>query len=558
MLCVRVEELESRLAPAGNWSAASDMASPRQFHTETLLDNGKVLVAGGSYAQGLGHGLASTELYDSINNSWSSASSMATLRMQHTATLLSNGKVLVAGGQSGTQQGVFLNSAELYDPATNTWSPAGSMTKARIVAEATLLVSGKVLVTGGIGSNNTSVSAAELYDPVSNTWSSAGSMSRIDHTATLLANGSVLVTGGYSGAYPNFTELSSASLYNPASNTWSSAGTMATVRREHAATLLSNGEVLVTGGSIDNTGSLSSTELYDPASNTWSAAGAMATARGYHMATRLGNGEVLVVGGIGSIASAERYDPASDTWTSAGSMAAARGTSVDTATLLSNGKVLVAGGNQDVTLSSAELYDPGNGAGFVVAGFPSTISAGTVGAFTITAQNADGTTNTSYTGTVHLSSSDSQAVLPGDYTFTADDQGVHVFNVALKTAGGRTLSVTDVATGAGGSQIGIGVNPAAASHFALSGPASVNSNASFNITVKALDAYGNVATGYRGAVRFTDSLTGSTLPANYTFKASDNGAHTFTGLKLKTKGNHTITVVDTLDGSILGTWVINV
>jgi hypothetical protein len=167
-----------------------------------------------------------------------SSASMNTARAYHTATLLANGKVLVTGGVNGSGP---LSSAELYDPASNSWSAAGTMSAAREEHTATLLPDGKVLVTGGETSSGAALSSAELYDPASNSWSAAAPMSvaREEHTATLLANGKVLVAGGTPGT--------SAQLYDPGTNTWSFAASMSTLRYFHTAMLLGNGKILVTG-----------------------------------------------------------------------------------------------------------------------------------------------------------------------------------------------------------------------------------------------------------------------------------------------------------------------
>ncbi len=326
--------------PTG-WSPAGSLSASRQWATATRLSSGKVLVAGGLNFTTTIVALASAELYDPATNSWSPAGSMAADRMAHTATLLQSGKVLVAGGADTN----FADrpSAELYDPATNTWSPAGSMAVARDGHTAILLpTSGKVLIVGG-GS-----ASAELYNPATNTWSSAGSMatSRATPTATLLSTGKVLVAGG---------GPATAELYDPATNTWSSAGSMAAARDVHTATLLSTGKVLVAGGYASGV-NLASAELYDPATNTWSSAGSMTMARRMHTATLLSTGKVLVTGSFnGSVAStsAELYDPATNTWSATGSMSSPRHT--HTATLLTSGKVLVAGGDR---VLPAELYDP--------------------------------------------------------------------------------------------------------------------------------------------------------------------------------------------------------
>jgi hypothetical protein len=196
---------------------------------------------------------------------------------------------------------------------------------------------------------------------------------------------------------------------------------------------------------------------------------------------------------------------------------------------------------------------------FSVTGFPSTTTAGVAHTFTVTALNANGTVNTGYTGTVQFSSSDPQAVLPADYTFTAADQGMHTFTVTLKTAGSQSITATDTVTGSiTGSETGIQVNPAAAVRLVLSGPSTIRSGTAFSITVTAVDAYGTTATGYRGTVHSSSSDSSATLPGNYTFTAADNGVHTFSRVKLRTRGLETITAIDTLFASISGSVTIQV
>jgi hypothetical protein len=197
--------------------------------------------------------------------------------------------------------------------------------------------------------------------------------------------------------------------------------------------------------------------------------------------------------------------------------------------------------------------------GFTVAGFPSPATAGVVGSLTVTALDPYGNRATGYAGTVHFTSSDTQAVLPGNYTFTAADAGMHTFSATLKTAGSQSVSATDTVNAAiAGTQGSILVNPAAASRFVLSASASVNAGTKFILTVTVGDVYGNVVTGYRGTIHFSSSDSSASLPKNYAFTAADLGVHTFTGLVLKKKGKQTITVTDTLDGSITGSVSINV
>jgi MYXO-CTERM domain-containing protein len=343
------------LLASSSWSPTGAMMQIRYFHTATLLPNGKVLVVGGSSGSGV---LASTELYDPATGTWSATGSLGTARYYHTATLLPTGKVLVAGGSSSS--GVALATTELYDPATGTWSTARPLpaSRGRNRHTATLLPNGKVLVAGGSGSTGP-LGNAELYDPATNTWTSTASLAqaRNFHTATLLPNGKVLVAGGY-GSGP----LTSAELYDPATGTWSATGSLARDRNRHTATLLPNGKVLVAAGSSLQ-GALALCELYDPATGTWSATGSVSQARDSHTATLLPSGKVLMVGGVATATYydiTELYDPATGTWSQTSPLT--QGRSVHVGVLLPSGKVLVAGGESTQYLASAELYEAEAGA----------------------------------------------------------------------------------------------------------------------------------------------------------------------------------------------------
>jgi hypothetical protein len=306
--------------------------------------------------------LASAELYDPASGTFNPTGSMQSPRGQGTATLLLDGRVLVTGGSNDSSETGVLATAELYDPASGKFSPTGSMSTARSDATATLLSDGRVLVAGGlvVGFPPKALASAELYDPATGKFNPTGSMTtaRWGFTATRLTDGRVLVAGGYGDS----GLLSSAELYDPASGTFSPTGSMTTARLDHAATRLTDGRVLIAGGDGVSAQPVASAELYDPATGKFNPTGSMAADRGGPTATLLTDGRVLVAGGYdGSedLASAELYDPASGTFSSAGSMGTAR--SDHTATLLSDGRVLVAGGEADPLsgpLASAELFQP--------------------------------------------------------------------------------------------------------------------------------------------------------------------------------------------------------
>src|SRR4030095_10868615 len=238
-------------------------------------------------------------------------------------------KVLVAGGSSQDPR------AELYDPATGTWNYTGSLNTNRAGQSATLLPNGKVLVAGGNSSDQQSLNSAELYDPATGTWSYTGSLNtnRRNHTATLLQNGKVLVVGGsdYQCSLAcNYTVLKSAELYDPATGAWSITGTLVTGtvgvgRTDHTATLLKSGQVLVAGGSDPGDFGVFDTELYDPTTGTWSVSGRNNIEHYFgHTATLLPNGDVLITGactqGIfcGSASSVELYNLATGRWSGTG------------------------------------------------------------------------------------------------------------------------------------------------------------------------------------------------------------------------------------------------
>jgi hypothetical protein len=289
---------------------------------------------------------------------------MGVARAGHTATLLSDGRVLVAGGWDAEGS---ISAAEIYDPDTKTFSSAGDMTVARSGHTATLLDDGRVLIVGGVGSGDASTGSAELYDPATGVFAPAGALWAVDHayghTATRLSNGNVLIAGGVTSS--DFV-LGNTELYDPASGTFKATGLL--VRYFHTATLLNDGRVLMAGGSGGNF-VLASAEVYEPSSGSFSATGSMAQKRWLSTANLLASGRVLVAGGrlLGDCGLSdecglptnvtELYDPVAGTFSPASSMAYGRES--HTATLLLDGRVLVTGGKTESgSTSSAELYDP--------------------------------------------------------------------------------------------------------------------------------------------------------------------------------------------------------
>jgi hypothetical protein len=287
---------------------------------------------------------------------WSETGLLNVPRMGHTATLLQNGMVLAHGGDWRSYvNGVFtdhgnLSSAELFNPATGIWTLAPSAFYERFGHTATLLPNGKVLVVGGIVGGSPTANT-ELFDSAQGQWFATGRTNtpRLDHAATALADGRVLVVGGYSASSP--APERSAEIYDPTTQVWTRTGDLGHARVLPTATLLLDARVLVVGG-----GTTSLAELYDPATGQWLFTAGPSQPGG--KATRLHDGKVVYV----SSRRVELFDPAQLTWRVVGSLNVGR--DAYTATLLSNGKVLVAGGfhvasNGDrVYRKSAELFDP--------------------------------------------------------------------------------------------------------------------------------------------------------------------------------------------------------
>ncbi len=395
---------------SGLLAMVASMALVAGCATATLLPDGRVLLLN-----------LVAKAYDPATGRVSNLPTPPTLRVYASATLLLDGTVLIAGGASSLGTGVSVDgssedaaglaSADLFDPATGTYTPTGDMARPRAFHTATLLADGRVLIQGGGAPAAEQTGAAapepnvvpppEIYDPASGTFGPTSGDTLIPlvlATATLLQDGRVLFAGGQTavapadGATPDPSGTSGvptaeAELFDPASGTFSATGSMSAARLWHTATALRDGRVLILGGTtnsdlmtsgqtVDPTAG--SAETYDPGAGTFGATGATVAPRMGHAAALLADGRVLITGGLDTdeatpesfARSAEVYDPATGTFTATGDMVAPH--AFHTATTLADGRVLIAGfGEELVTgmsgdaspdlLSSAEIYDPATG-----------------------------------------------------------------------------------------------------------------------------------------------------------------------------------------------------
>jgi len=329
------------------------MVVPRSGHSASLMEDGRVLVAGGTDAA---YALTTvSEIYDRATNSWKATGHINLGRTFPEEVTLLDGRILLIGGIIG---GNVQSTVEIYDPATGVWTYTGSMNYGRYGFDPVVLPDGRVLAAGGYGSGE---GKAELYDPASGTWSLTGDLNylRTLYHATLLQNGKVLIAGGVGLGIPRQAEL-----YDPATGTFTITGSLFVGRSSTIQVMLEDGRVLVAGGYRNTNQGYKPTnesEIYDPATGVWTKTGSMKIARYYFTGNLVRDGKVLAAGGftadgIEDTASIEEYNPTTAKWAlSTSALATAR--AYHSTTTLLDGSLIVAGGSHsNQAVANAEFF----------------------------------------------------------------------------------------------------------------------------------------------------------------------------------------------------------
>ncbi len=367
-------------SPQGNRVEALAMTSPRANAAAIRLRDGRILICGGTATGEVGGVLSSAELYDPAARSFTPTGAMTVRRAGQTITMLRDGRVLLTGGVQNAGYRSQLASAEIYDPSTGAFSATGSMLTPREGHTATMLRDGRVLVVGGSPNGIQTTGSAEIYDPSSGTFSPTGRLNqpRIAHVAALLGTGKVLIAGGGRGGMPGgYISYDTAEMYDPATGRFTAMRAhMKSDRVGAAAVKLNDGRVLIVGGksgrlvtsrnrNLSSLTPLNTAEIFDPESGAFIRTGDMSAPHYLATATMLDSGNVLVVGGwtikgpvVVGMRDAEVYQPETNLFSHVGSTNVARLT--NTATLMNDGEVLIAGGIADKSLVTAavEFYSP--------------------------------------------------------------------------------------------------------------------------------------------------------------------------------------------------------
>ena len=366
--------------PQGNRVEALAMTTPRANAGAIRLRDGRVLICGGTATGEIGGVLSSAELYDPVARTFTPTGSMTVARTGQTITMLRDGRVLLTGGDQNAGYRSQLASAEIYDPGSGAFTATGSMSTPREGHTATMLRDGRVLVVGGSPNGIQTTGSAEIYDPTSGTFSRTGHLNqpRVAHVAALLGTGEVLIAGGGRGGMPGgYISYDTAEEYDPVRGRFTAIRAHMTSDRVGAAAVkLNDGRVLIVGGKsgrimtsrVRNLGSLTplnTAEIFDPESGTFIKTGDMSAPHYLGTATLLNDGNVLVVGGwriqgpiVVGMRDAEVYQPETNRFFRAGQTNVARLT--NTATLLNDGEVLIAGGvaEKGLITASVEFYSP--------------------------------------------------------------------------------------------------------------------------------------------------------------------------------------------------------
>jgi hypothetical protein len=376
-------DVVTQCGPSGTATTGpSALIIPRAFATAFAGQGaGNVLIAGGGGGTLTSStGLATTEQFDFRRLAAPAGPTMNSARALHQAITLADGRVLVCGGADAL--GAVLSTCEIYDPATNSFTPTGSMLTPRVLHAAVRLADGRVLVAGGTSSLLDAVStitnvrnSTEVYNPATGTWSVTANLGgfRMLPSLSLLPNGRVLAAGGLEVSFLFGIPLSagttaSCQTYNPATNSWAAAAAMPGARTGHQFNqiTLQNGRVLMTGGmsvsvnittQVITTTPLTNACYYDQPTNTWTSS-TMATARSLHSATRLADGRVVVCGGAqGSLTlpvavdGVEVYSPTTNGWASLAALPTPR--MAHASALLPDGTIVLLGGQDAVGTTAA-------------------------------------------------------------------------------------------------------------------------------------------------------------------------------------------------------------